>query len=287
MAADCAVMVVDAAKGIESQTEKLFRVCAARGIPVITFVNKIDRPGPSSLEILGQIEREFSIEAVPINWPIGSGPEFSGIVDIATDQLHVYNTESNDPPSFIESSDERRSIGQSLQADVLSRAAEELELVKHAGQDYQREKFLRGDQTLVFFGSALANFGMELFLRGFIDLCPPPAAVELNESDDSGALPQFSGFVFKIQANLDPMHRDRVAFIRVCTGHFERDMDVTVARSGNRVRLPRALKVFGRERLTMDEAFPGDIIGVVCPGELRLGDTVFERTPVQYPGVPQ
>ncbi len=305
MAADCAVMVIDAAKGIEAQTEKLFRVCAARGIPVITFVNKIDRPGPSSLEILGQIEKEFSIEPVPINWPIGNGPEFLGIVDIATDRMHIFDAESRDfraasrqhswadvleskdPVLFGKSSDDRRLIGQSRQADVLVRAAEELDLVKHAGQDYQSEKFLRGNQTLVFFGSALANFGMELFLRGFIDLCPPPAAIEFNESDDSGSLPQFSGFVFKIQANLDPMHRDRVAFIRVCTGRFQRDMDVTIARSGNRVRLPRALKVFGRERVTMDEAFPGDIIGVVCPGELRLGDTVFERSPVQYPGVPQ
>ncbi|TWU07905.1 peptide chain release factor 3 [Stieleria varia] len=305
MAADCAVMVIDAAKGIETQTEKLFRVCAARGIPVITFVNKIDRPGPSSLEILSQIEKEFSIEAVPVNWPVGNGPDFLGIVDIATDQMHLYDAESsdsrdtsrqrgwaevlesNDPLSIDDSSVNLPSIGQHLQADILLHAAEEIELVKHAGLSYQRDKFLRGDQTVVFFGSALTNFGMELFLRGFIDICPPPTSPQTDEIGTSNDLPQFSGFVFKIQANLDPMHRDRVAFIRVCTGRFERDMDVTVARSGNRIRLPRALKVFGRERFTMDEAFPGDIIGVVCPGELRLGDTVFERSPVLYPGVPQ
>ncbi|TWT96576.1 peptide chain release factor 3 [Neorhodopirellula pilleata] len=309
MAADCAVMVIDAAKGIESQTEKLFRVCAARGIPVITFVNKIDRPGPSSLEILGQIEKEFSIEAVPINWPVGNGPEFSGIVDIASNQMHLFSTDSSDFraaavqrswPEVLESNDSleptkpsphRNSLVQSLKSEVLLRAAEELELVKHAGQEYERERFLGGQQTLVFFGSALANFGMELFLRGFIDLCPPPSASPppkpTEASEGARDLPQFSGFVFKIQANLDPMHRDRVAFIRVRTGRFERDMDVTIARSGNRVRLPRALKVFGRERLTMEEAFPGDIIGVVCPGELRLGDSVYEDTPVRYPGVPQ
>ena len=322
MAADCAVMVIDAAKGIESQTEKLFRVCAARGIPVITFVNKIDRPGPSSLEILGQIEKEFSIEAVPMNWPIGNGPEFSGIVDIASNQMHLYDTDSSDfraaasqrPwPEVLESNESpaqngtnnkstgkhttgRDSIVHSLHSETLTRAAEELELVKHARQTYQRDRFLDGRQTLVFFGSALANFGMELFLRGFIEICPPPPPaspppasppVRADASDGVSDLPQFSGFVFKIQANLDPMHRDRVAFIRVCTGRFERDMDVTIARSGNRVRLPRALKVFGRERVTMEEAFPGDIIGVVCPGELRLGDTVFQDTPVRYPGVPQ
>ena len=311
MAADCAVMVIDAAKGIESQTEKLFRVCAARGIPVITFVNKIDRPGPSPLEILGQIEEEFSIAAVPINWPIGSGPDFSGIVDIASNRMHIFENNPSDVlatalehpwPEVLEANESTTEencsngpvpMGQSLRSEVLTRANEELELVQHAGHVYHREKFLQGDQTLVFFGSALVNFGMELFLRGFIDRCPPPPSESGIAPDDSGgpensdAVPQFSGFVFKIQANLDPMHRDRVAFIRVCSGRFERDMDVTITRSGNRVRLPRALKVFGRERVTMDEAYPGDIIGVVCPGELRLGDTVFERTPVQYPGVPQ
>ncbi len=305
MAADCAVMVIDAAKGIESQTEKLFRVCAARGIPVITFVNKIDRPGPSSLEILGQIEKEFSIEAVPINWPIGNGPEFAGIVDLATDQMHIYEKgssdlraaalirfwseilKSNDSVGLNHPSDDHDLTAQSLPSAVLLLAAEEIELVKHAGQSPARDRFLRGQQTLGFFGSALANFGIDLFLRGFIDLCPPPASIQADEAGDSGNLRQFSGFVFKIQAHLDPMHRDRVAFIRVCTGRFERDMDVTISRTGNRVRLPRALKVFGRERVTMDEAFPGDIIGVVCPGELRLGDTVFQKSPVQYPGVPQ
>ncbi len=306
MAADCAVMVIDAAKGIESQTEKLFRVCSARGIPVITFVNKIDRPGPSSLEILGQIEKEFAIEAVPVNWPIGGGPEFAGIVDISTDQIHLYDNGSNQVRSaatrrswseLLESSElqtledspgDADSVARSFDSGLFSHAGEELELIKHAGQTYDRDKFLRGQQTLVFFGSALANYGIELFLRGFVSLCPPPPPpTQMITSDVSSGLPQFSGFVFKIQANLDPMHRDRIAFLRVGTGRFERDMDVVIERSGNRVRLPRALQVFGRERVTMEEAFPGDIIGVVCPGELRLGDTVYQESPVRYPGIPQ
>jgi peptide chain release factor 3 len=147
--------------------------------------------------------------------------------------------------------------------------------------------FLAGQQTPVFFGSALTNYGMELFLKGFIERCPPPGVGSGTFEQTETPKNEFSGFIFKIQANLDPMHRDRVAFVRIGTGRFERDMDVVVERTGNRVRLPRALKIFGRERQTMDEAYPGDIIGVVCPGELRLGDTLFQGEPIRYPGVPQ
>jgi peptide chain release factor 3 len=304
MAADVAVMVIDAAKGIESQTEKLFRVCAARNIPVITFVNKVDRPGPSPLEILAEIEKEFGIQAVPINWPIGNSHQFIGIVDIATDQLHLFNDRTGERRSATqqlewstlggdrsdsqaaEHSKRTPHLGQSLDGEVLAMAKEELELVQVAGHELHRSLFLQGKQTPVFFGSALINYGVELFLRGFIELCPPPSQ-PATYSDSESSPDDFSGFVFKIQANLDPMHRDRVAFVRVCAGRFERDMDVTVERTGNRIRLPRALKIFGRERQTMDEAFPGDIIGVVCPGELRLGDTIYQGAAVRYPSVPQ
>lgn len=305
MAADAAVMVIDAAKGIETQTEKLFRVCAARKIPVITFVNKIDRPGTSPLEILSEIEKEFSIQAVPVNWPVGCSKEFLGIVDIASDQLHVFLDKTGDRRGSTQQLNwTKLSNGEididSLRAEsekgrgidvfdekVIDIAKEELELIQLAGHEYSPSMFLAGQQTPVFFGSALTNYGMELFLKGFIERCPPPGVGSGSFEQTETPKNEFSGFIFKIQANLDPMHRDRVAFVRIGTGRFERDMDVVVERTGNRVRLPRALKIFGRERQTMDEAYPGDIIGVVCPGELRLGDTLFQGEPIRYPGVPQ
>jgi peptide chain release factor 3 len=304
MAADAAVMVIDSAKGIETQTEKLFRVCAARNIPIITFVNKVDRPGQLPLETLAAIEKSFGIQAIPINWPVGSSHEFVGIVDLASDQLHVFQDRTGERRNSTQQLDwssvankagdaaetnPNSTSDQAVQAfnsDVIAQSAEELELLRMAGHVLDKSQFLAGRQTPVFFGSALTNYGMELFLRGFIELCPAPNMRTL-ESSAAPPTDDFSGFVFKIQANLDPMHRDRVAFVRVCSGRFERDMDVVVERSGNRVRLPRALKIFGRERQTMDEAFPGDIIGVVCPGELRLGDTIYQGATVRYPGVPQ
>lgn len=304
MAADAAVMVIDAAKGIETQTEKLFRVCAARNIPIITFVNKVDRPGPSPLEILAEIEQKFEIQTIPVNWPVGGSREFLGIVDLASDQLHVFQDRSGDrrgstqqldwssivkqAGESLESNDSEleRLFGQSYSRDVIARASEELDLLRLAGHEADHDAFLKGRQTPVFFGSALTNYGIDLFLKGFIELCPPPSihpalAESGNQAND------FSGFIFKIQANLEPMHRDRVAFVRICSGRFQRDMEVVVERTGNRFRLPRALKIFGRDRQTMEEAFPGDIIGVVCPGELRLGDTIYQGQPIRYPGVPQ
>ncbi len=304
MAADAAVMVIDAAKGIETQTEKLYQVCAARNIPIITFVNKVDRPGPSPLDIVAQIEDKFGIQTTPFNWPVGSSSEFLGIVDLASDQLHLFEDRTGDRRlgtqqlawssvagplgSSIDKTDSplAAQLGQTFASDVIARAKEELELVRFAGHDFEIEEFQKGKQTPVFFGSALTNFGIKLFLEGFIELCPPPS-MPAAVTEFSHLADDFSGFVFKIQANLDPMHRDRVAFVRIGSGRFERDMDVVVERTGNRVRLPRALKIFGRDRHTMEEAFPGDIIGVVCPGELRLGDTLYQGEPIRYPGVPQ
>ncbi|KAA5546171.1 peptide chain release factor 3 [Roseiconus nitratireducens] len=305
MAADAAVMVIDLAKGIEAQTEKLFRVCALRKIPVLTFVNKVDRPGRDRLEILEEIERKFSIEAVPQNWPLGSGRDFSGVVDLESDRIHVFdpNTQARRLGSIETdwqavrnhvAGDQllRNDAGEplvlnGLTPELVDEVHEEVELVRMAGATLEADRFLRGEQTPVYFGSALTDFGVEHFLKGFIDLCPPPG----NRLSNIGPVPagrkDFSGFVFKIQANLDPRHRDRVAFMRISSGKFERDMEVTVARSGKRLRLPRALRIFGQERETVDLAYPGDIIGVVCPGEFRLGDTLCEGDPVHYEPLPQ
>lgn len=305
MAADAAVMVIDLAKGIESQTEKLFKVCAMRKIPVLTFVNKVDRPGRSPLEILDEIERKFSIEAVPHNWPLGAGQEFAGIVDLKTDEIQLFSDKTGQRRTsasvlswdqLFEAIDAKESGSPSktasdptgnLTRELAETVQEEVELIRLAGTQLEQESFLTGDQTPVYFGSALTNFGVENFLKGFIQLCPPPSDRISNVGLVPAGRSEFSGFIFKIQANLDPRHRDRVAFMRVCTGRFERDMEVTVARSGKRIRLPRALKIFGQDRVTMDEAYPGDIIGVVCPGEFQLGDTLCQGQVIQYEPLPQ
>ena len=284
MAADCAVMVIDLAKGIETQTEKLFRVCALRRIPVITFVNKVDRPGHKPLEILSEIESKFRIDAVPMNWPVGTGHEFTGVIDINTQTAQLF-----------EDRDSQRRIGyRSLDLETLSQmnataahAVDEVNLLSHAGLPFDRERFLSGDLSPVFFGSALTNYGLEPFLRGFLSLCPSPRPRESDVGPIRATRKEFAGFVFKIQANLDPRHRDRIAFVRICSGRFFRDMEVVHSRTGKKLRLRRAHRVFGQSRETMDEAFPGDIIGLVNPGEFRLGDTICEGPPIHFEPLPK
>lgn len=287
MAADCAVMVIDLAKGIEEQTEKLFRVCALRKIPVITFVNKVDRPGQEPLAIMTEIESKLGIEAVPQNWPLGTGADFRGIVDLETLTAHVFDERDGERRICYRSVPLSSVNADDMDAQALVRSQEEAELLRGAGASFDRERFLAGQMSPVFFGSALTNFGVEHFLRGFLNLCPPPGARSSDVGLVSPTRAEFAGFVFKIQANLDPQHRDRVAFLRVCAGRFEREMEVLHPRSGKRLRLRRAHRVFGKERETMDEAFPGDIIGLVNPGEFHLGDTICQGSPVNFEPLPQ
>jgi peptide chain release factor 3 len=288
MAADCAVMVLDLAKGIETQTEKLFRVCAMRKIPVITFVNKVDRPGRNPLVILDEIKSKFEIEAIPQNWPLGTGPEFSGVIGLADRVAHL----------FVDRTADRKTTHHTIPLaeladvtdiprDVIASAAEEVELLREATPVFDRAEFLAGAVTPVFFGSALTNHGVERFLRGFLELCPAPHARDSDRGQIGTMQNEFAAFVFKIQANLDPRHRDRIAFLRVCSGRFHRDMEVLHVRSGKKLRLPRAHRVFGQDRETMDEAFPGDIIGLVNPGEFRLGDTICQGEPLNFHPLPQ
>jgi len=288
MAADCAVMVIDLAKGIETQTEKLFRVCALRQIPVITFVNKVDRAGLSPLAILAEIETKFGIDAIPHNWPLGTGSDFSGVIEVDTRVAHLFDMRDADRRIAYRTVDaaDLTAVGE-IRREVARNAFEEVELLATAGVPFERERFLAGNLTPVFFGSALTNYGVEHFLRGFLDLCPPPHARESDIGSINAARNAFAGFVFKIQANLDPRHRDRIAFIRVCSGRFRRDMEVLHARTGKKLRLRRAHRVFGQERETMDEAFPGDIIGLVNPGEFRLGDTICEGPALNFEPLPQ
>lgn len=288
MAADCAVMVIDLAKGIETQTEKLFRVCALRKIPVITFVNKVDRPGRSPLEILGEIETKFGIVAVPQNWPLGTGKDFSGVIDVETRIAHLFSERNMDRRiAFTSVPLAELSDHSPLPPAVIANAQDEVELLADAGTGFDREAFLDGSLTPVFFGSAITNYGIEHFLRGFLELCPPPHDRESDQGMIAAGSKRFAGFVFKIQANLDPRHRDRIAFIRICSGKFQRDMDVVVARSGKKIRLPRAHRVFGQDRETMDEAYPGDIIGLINPGEFLLGDTICQAPALHFEALPQ
>ena len=287
MAADCAVMVIDLAKGIEAQTEKLFRVCGLRKIPVLTFVNKVDRRGKDALSILDEVEEKFGIKTVPQNWPMGTGPDFRGVIDLESQSAHLFETRDNQRQIAFRSVPFEELHQTNTPLDVIATCREEVALIRETCEKFDRQEFLAGKQTPVFFGSALTNYGIEHFLRGFLALCPPPGPRVSDQGPVEAIRSEFSGFVFKIQANLDPKHRDRVAFVRVCSGQFQRDMDVVHCRTGKKLRLNRAHRVFGQDRVTMDEAFAGDVIGLVNPGEFQLGDTICEGRPLNFEPLPQ
>ena len=287
-AADCAVMVIDAAKGVEAQTRKLFQVCARCKIPILTFINKMDRPGREPLELLSEIEKVLGIDAVPLNWPVGRGAEFRGVYDRRAAQVLTFqpvprgalvvptvtSTLADAPPA-------------DTHADVWTKLREEAALLDAASVPFARERFLRAEITPVLFGSALSNFGVEPFLDAFLELAPPPRPRPSDQGDIPPDASEFAGYVFKIQANLDARHRDRVAFVRVCAGRFVRGMEVVNSRTGERVFLRRALRLFAQNRETLEDAYPGDIIGLVNPGQFRLGDTLCAGTPLRYAGLLQ
>ena len=289
MAVDSAVMVLDAAKGIEPQTMKLFQVCRMRGIPILTFINKMDQQARDPLDLLDEIERVLGIAATPFNWPIGDGPWFQGVYDLRNDRVLRYErTARGQRRAHVKVSGlQDPALAEMLGAEATLNLQEHVVLLGGAGSTFDRETFLRGEMTPVFFGSALHNFGLEPFLEALIELAPPPGP---RESDQGAVKPTdetFSGFVFKIQANMDPKHRDRMAFLRVCSGRFAKDMMVEHSRLGRSIRLSRAFRLFGRERESIEEAFPGDVIGVVSPGLFSIGDTVTAGKPLRFPGIPR
>lgn len=283
-AADCAVMVIDAVKGIEAQTKKLFKICSERRIPILTFINKVDRPGCDPLSILSQIEEVLGIHAIPHNWPVGTGREFTGVVDRQKRELLLFKPVahgSNKVPTDVRTFE---TAGDVLDPDFLAKVRDEVDLLDCAGEEFRQEDFLAGKVTPVFYGSALNNFGVEAFLAGFLALSPPPMPRMSDAGPVSTDGPDFAGVIFKIQANLDPRHHDRVAFMRVCTGKFNRDMEIVLSRTGEKVRVKRAQRVFAQERETMDVAFPGDVLGVVIPGQFRLGDSLSEGERIRFSG---
>src|SRR5450432_349033 len=286
-AADSAVMLIDSVKGVEPQTIKLFQVCRMRNIPIATFINKMDRSGRDPFD---EIERVLGIPCSPLNWPVGSGTSFIGVYDRPGHRLLTFDrAESGSRRApMTESSFEEDWVGQTLGETGRARVQDELALLESAGNPFDSEVFLGGQVTPVFFGSAMNNFGVEPFLDRFVDLAPPPRArptsAGLLEPDE----PRFTGFVFKIQANMDPQHRDRVAFVRVCSGRFRRGMQVNHVRTGAELTLSRPVQFLAQERTVIDEAYSGDIIGLWDPGVLRIGDSLCEGTPaLEFEGIPR
>jgi peptide chain release factor 3 len=288
MAVDSAVMVLDSAKGIEPQTKKLFAVCRRRGIPILTFINKMDQPGRHPFDLLDEIERVLGMTAVPFNWPIGEGASFQGLYDLRGRQVLFFQRTAHNQrraPMRVETFP-HPSLASTL-GEAYGALQEEIALLTGAGTSFDQARFLAGELTPVFFGSALTNFGVEPFLDAFLELAPPPgprqSAQRLVQPTDEA----FSGFVFKIQANMDPQHRDRMAFLRVCSGRFEKDMMVHHARLGRKIRMTRPHRLFGRDRETIDEAFPGDVVGLVNPGLFAIGDTLCSTGSLAFDPIPQ
>jgi peptide chain release factor 3 len=288
-AVDSAVMVLDAAKGIEAQTRKLFEVTRRRGLPLFTFINKMDRPARHPLELLDEIETVLGMRPVPINWPIGDGVGFRGVYDRAGRGVHLFNrtvrNETMAPETFFSLDDP--ALTTLLSENELARLRADVELLDGLSIDFDSELVLAGAQTPVSFGSALTNFGVRLFLDGFVAHAPPPRPYPSDAGPIRPDQPAFSGFVFKIQANMNPNHRDSVAFLRVVSGRFERDMTVSHARTGKTLRLPRPYRFFANEREVIEEAFPGDIVGLPSGGQFAIGDTLSAGKPFNFAPIPR
>ncbi|WP_026867433.1 peptide chain release factor 3 [Jeotgalicoccus marinus] len=285
MAVDSAVMVIDAAKGIEPQTLKLFKVCKMRGIPIFTFINKLDRVGKEPFELLEEIESTLDIETYPMTWPIGMGQSFFGIINRRTKTINPFREEGqlalNEDYELTETHD--------ISEDSAFKASlEEFMLVEEAGDEFDPAKISSGDLTPVFFGSALSTFGIEEFLDTYVDFAPAPTGRETTEGqivepqDD-----EFSGFIFKIQANMDPRHRDRLAFMRIVSGKFTRGMDGTLARTGKKSKITRATMFMADDKETINEAYAGDIIGLYDTGNYQIGDTLYNGKKREYVDLPQ
>lgn len=287
-AVDSAVMVIDAGKGIESQTQKLFEVCRKRGVPIFTFINKLDRPARPPLELLDEVERVLGIQAHACNWPIGDGSEFRGVFDRGASAVHLFErTPGGTYRAAVQVSGiHDPCVKERVSSDLHARLCEDLDMLNEIGSPLDMEAVSRGELTPVFFGSAANNFGVQLMLDHFLRMAPPPTprfsgTRAVNPSEES-----FSGFVFKIQANMNPRHRDRVTFIRIVSGRFSRDMMVTNTRSGERIRLANSQRLFAQERETVDEAWAGDVIGIVGNQEFFIGDTLAEDPAIRFDEIP-
>jgi peptide chain release factor 3 len=278
-------MLLDSAKGLEPQTLKLFDVCRSRHVPVVTFVNKWDRPGREPLELLDEIEQRIGLRPTPVNWPVGVAGDFRGLIERSSGEFTSFTRTPGGARKAIESHYPADEAAE-REPDTYPEAVEELALLDEIGASVDMPSFLAGESTPVLFGAALPNFGVRRLLDAMCSLAPAPSA---RAATDGGLRPvdaPFSGFVFKVQANMDPAHRDRVAFVRVCSGRFERGMVLTHAATGRPFATKYAQSMFGQDRETVDIAYPGDVIGLVNATALRPGDTLFASVPVSFPPIP-
>jgi len=287
-AVDSALMVIDSAKGVEPQTEKLMEVCRMRNTPIITFINKLDREGLLPLDLLSDIEDKLQIECTPLSWPIGCGKGFKGVYNLYRKELHLFTPGQETRQSqagivITDLADPRLDALLGFQANQLR---EDVELVVGAANRFEHEHYLTASQTPVFFGSALNNFGVKELLDAFVEMAPAPSPRSAVSREVSPYEEPFSGFVFKIQANMDPAHRDRIAFLRICSGKFTRGMRVIHHRLGKEVTLANATIFMAQDRTNVEEAYAGDIIGIHNHGTIKIGDTFTDREPLKFTGIP-
>jgi peptide chain release factor 3 len=289
MAADSAVMLIDAARGVEAQTRKLCEVCRLRQIPIFTFVNKMDRHGRDPLDIMAEIEDVLGMDVVPANWPVGAGSDFRGIYDRVDRRLVLFSGGDHGThrveEEMIEGDPDQEAVNSAM-GPFADDVREGLELLDGAGAELDPALVASGRQTPMFFGSALTNFGVRPFLDRFLELAPGPIARHSNGQSIDPVEHSFSGFVFKIQANMDPDHRDRVAFVRICSGHFVKGNQTLHTRTGKSIRLTNSTLLMGKERAEVEEAFAGDVVGLFDPGIFRIGDTLADQPDIVYAGIP-
>jgi peptide chain release factor 3 len=286
-AVDSALMVIDSAKGVETQTEKLMEVCRMRNTPLITFINKLDREGRSPLELLDEIEEKLQIECTPLSWPVGMGKRFKGVYNLYRKELKLFSpgSEIRSQQAITISDIDDPKLDQ-LIGDQAADLRDEIELLEGAANPFEYSHYLKGNQTPVFFGSAINNFGVQEMLDTFVEMAPAPAGRKTLSRVVEPVEDQFSGFVFKIQANMNPAHRDRIAFMRICSGVFKKGMKVRHHRLGKEINLANAIIFMAQDRENVDEAWPGDIIGLPNHGTIKIGDTFTSKEALKFTGIP-
>lgn len=288
-AVDSVIMVIDAGKGIEERTRKLFEICKMRGIPIFTFMNKMDRPARNPLELLDDIEKTLGIGTFPVTWPLGDGPDFKGVYDRLNNELHLFTNQGKGSAKAAEKTtgpDDPR-LAELMHPDLLAEWRDQVELISMAGEDFDDDAVKTGAVTPVFFGSGINNFGVQLLLDYFVEHALPPQPRKSSQGEIAPTRPEFSGFIFKIQANMDPNHRDSMSYVRVCSGQFVKDMTVPNPRGGRPLRLSYPQRMFGQERDSIETAYPGDIVGLVSHGNFRIGDTLTTIPNLVYNEIPR
>ena len=286
-AVDSALMVIDVAKGVEARTIKLMEVCRLRTTPILTFINKLDREGRDAIELLDEVEDVLKIKCAPVTWPIGMGKRFKGVYHILKESVHLYDAQHG---GKINTGEEIKGLDNPRLDEILGSMAdelrEEIELVQGASHAFDRDAYCRGELTPVFFGSAINNFGVAELLDAFVEYAPSPLPRQTETREVGGQEDAFTGFVFKIQANMDPSHRDRIAFLRICSGRFEKGMKLHHVRLGKTIQMPNAMTFSAETRTNIDEAYSGDIIGLHNHGTIQVGDTFTEGEKLKYTGIP-